>query len=182
MSDQQEEQEMEAEALTAIFEDHFSIVQGDSMPFVWKITLWPESTNEDAENFVGIAVQVTLPTSYPEDETSFPECEVEILRGLTPDHSQELKELALEEAQNNAGVPSVFAICERLREWLVEHNQKGHDDVSMHAQMLRRTREAELKEQKKEVSKQSSVCAEEKSPTAVFFSVVFLYLCVCVCV
>ena len=40
---------------------------------------------------------------------------------------------------------------ERLREWLVEHNQKGLDDISMHAQMLRRKAEQERLERQQQV-------------------------------
>jgi RWD domain len=147
MSDQQEEQEMEAEALTAIFDSHFSIIQGDCMPFVWKIVLWPEQQqqqDDQGDNHVGIELQVTLPTSYP--DTGLPECHIDILKGLTGEHVSILLQLAQEEAEANAGIPCVFAICERLREWLVENNQKGHDDISMHAQMLRRKAEQEKKQ------------------------------------
>jgi len=147
MSDQQEEQEMEAEAMAAIFEDFFEIVEGSTQPFVWKTTLWPEATS-DEENHVGVSLQVTLPPAYPDE--ALPECEITILKGLTQDHAATLLEMAKEEAEANEGVPSIFAICERIREWLVENNQKGHDDVSMHAQMLRRDAEATRKEQEKE--------------------------------
>jgi hypothetical protein len=92
---------------------------------------------------------VTLPENYPDE--ALPQCEVSILKGLTQDHAATLLELAQEEAESNTGLPSVFAICERLREWLVDHNQKGHDDVSMHAQMLRRKAEAEKKEHQQQV-------------------------------
>ena len=153
MSEQhQEEQEMEAEAMTAIFDTHFTIVQGDEQPFVWKVELWPEmeSDNMDEENHVGIVLEVTLPITYP-DEGSLPQCSISIVKGLTQDHAATLLELAKEEAQNNAGLPSCFAICEVLKAWLVEHNQKGHDDISMHAQMLRRKAEQERKEQQAQV-------------------------------
>lgn len=158
MSDQQEEQEMEAEALTAIFEDFFEIIEGSSQPFVWKVTLWPEATNEDAENHVGVSLQFTLPPQYPDG--ALPDCEVSILKGLTQDHAGVLLGLAKEEAEANEGVPSIFAICERVREWLVENNQKGHDDVSMHAQMLRR--DAEAKKKKEEAAKLSTQFESQK--------------------
>ena len=149
MSEQhREEQEMEAEALTAIFDNHFRIVEGSAQPFRWNITLLPEPHDDDTENHVGINLEVTLPVTYPEDEDALPECQVSILKGLTQDHAVTLQQIAQEEAQNNAGVPSFFAICEVLREWLVEHNQKGHDDVSMHAQMLRKQKEKEQQEKK----------------------------------
>ena len=150
MSDQ-EEQEMEAEALTAIFDSQFTVVNSEP-PFRWQVELWPEATEE---NHVGAQLTCTLPDNYPDE--AVPECEVSVLKGLTQDHAATLLELAKEEAENNMGAPSVFAICERLREWLVENNQKGHDDVSMHAQMLRRKAEAEKKEQQQQVRERDSL-------------------------
>jgi RWD domain len=148
MSDQKEEQLMEAEALEAIFESSFEIVEGSTQPFVWRVTLWPEATTDEV-NHVGVAVTLTLPEAYPDG--ALPECEVSILKGLTSEHANTLLELAREEAQNNEGVPSVFAICERIREWLVENNQKGLDDTSAFAQMMRRDAEAKKKEIDKQV-------------------------------
>jgi hypothetical protein len=80
-----------------------------------------------------------IPLDYPE---SLPIIEIEILKGLSDDHKQELVIMAAEEAEANLGLPSIFAVCERLREWLAENNQKGMDDVSMHAQMMRKQKEA----------------------------------------
>jgi len=41
------------------------------------------------------------------------------------------------------GIPAIFAVCERVREWLADNNVKGLDDGSMHAQMIRRAKEVE---------------------------------------
>jgi hypothetical protein len=111
-----------------------------------------------------------VPLDYP--ETSAPELDVQIRKGLTEEHRTELLEMAQAEAANNEGskyarvspfllllrpshlipflfdhqkVPAIFAICEVLREWLSNHNTKGLDDASMHAQMMRRAKEEELK-------------------------------------
>lgn len=166
---QVEEQEMEAEALTAIFDTQFQILQGDSPPFEWLIELWPETEAND--NHVGVQLKVTLPETYP--DSAVPLCDIIVLKGLTQDHAAKLLELAQEEAMNNEGVPSVFAICERLREWLVEHNQKGHDDISMHAQMLRREAEAERKEQQQQVSffLSSPIQRKKGEKSLIFFNI-----------
>ena len=140
MGDHCEEQEMEAEALTAIFDDCLEVVS-DSQPFQWAITLYPEQhSSDDQENHVGIKVLATIPLDYPE---SLPNIEIELLKGLVQEHREELLKLATEEAESNLGLPSIFAICERLREWLAENNVKGMDDVSMYAQMMRREQKAE---------------------------------------
>lgn len=128
--DHAEEQEMEAEALSAIFEDHFKRTGS-----VWKIELYPNIAHEEV-NHVGCQVIVTLPPDYP---AVLPQLSVQVLKGLaSAEHGHLLQSLAVAEAQANEGVPSIFAVCERLREWLVENNVKGLDDQSMHAQMLRK--------------------------------------------
>jgi hypothetical protein len=149
MSDQCEEQEMEAEALVAIFDDCLEIVSS-TQPFEWAVTLYPEQHGEGI-NHVGIKVIAKIPLDYPE---SLPRIEIEILKGLSYDHEQELATMAAEEAEANLGLPSMFAVCERLREWLADNNQKGMDDVSMHAQMMRKKKEAA----KQEVSCEFGVC------------------------
>jgi hypothetical protein len=140
-----EEQEMEAEALTAIFDDCMEIIS-DSQPFEWAIRLWPEqhADQDDVDapqNHVGIRIVAKLPSDYPEE--SLPELKIEVLKGLTQEHEQELLEMAMEEAENNRGMPVMYAVCERLREWLLENNVKGMDDMSMFAQMKKREKEKE---------------------------------------
>lgn len=135
MADHAEEQEMEAEALQAIFDTHFSILG----PGKWSVEIYPEMTADydelDQLNHVGVTLLAELPDNYPE---ALPVLDCQILKGLVDEHKRELLELAKEEAAANEGVPSIYAITERLRDWLVENNQKGLDDLSMHAQMLRK--------------------------------------------
>ena len=40
----------------------------------------------------------------------------------------------------------MYAVCERLREWLLENNEKGLDDRSMYTQMMKREKEKEREE------------------------------------
>mmetsp|Transcript_13950 Transcript_13950/g.38347 ORF Transcript_13950/g.38347 Transcript_13950/m.38347 type:complete len:297 (-) Transcript_13950:91-981(-) len=148
MADHCEEQEMEAEALTAIFDECLEVIQS-AQPFRWAVTLYPEQhvDDDDAEdpNHVGIKLTATIPLTYPE---ALPELEIEILKGLVSEHQDTLLQLANEEAEANLGLPSIFAISERLREWLIENNVKGLDDTSMFAQMKRRELESEKATQK----------------------------------
>lgn len=62
---------------------------------------------------------------------------------MSEENRQELLEMAKAEAQSNEGMPAIFAVCEVLREWLGDNNVKGLDDASMHAQMMRKQKEAE---------------------------------------
>jgi RWD domain len=139
MADHAEEQEMEAEAMAAIFDSHFDVLE----PTKWSVTIYPESGDPselDTLNHVGCKLLVNLPETYPE---VCPELDIEIVKGLAEEQRLELKQLADEEATANQGVPSVFAVTERLREWLIVNNVKGLDDVSMHAQMMRKKLQAE---------------------------------------
>lgn len=141
MADHAEEQEMESEALAAIFDTAFEILQ--EQPPRWSVSIYPEQGDPeelDALNHVACKLLATLPTDYPE---GLPELHVEIIKGLAPDHQETLTQLAIEEAQANEGVACIFAVAERLREWLSENNVKGLDDISMHAQMMRKQQDVE---------------------------------------
>ncbi|KAL7555797.1 hypothetical protein ACA910_002263 [Epithemia clementina (nom. ined.)] len=173
MTDHTEEQEMEAEALAAIFETHFKVVDGGDAasaknPDVtreWTIDLYPEHASDDDEelqslNHVSIQLHIRLPPHYPgEDDADLPKLQVRILKGLAQDpHGVELQALAEEEASANRGLPSIYAVAEKLREWLVEHNRPGLDDTSAYASMLRK--------QEKEKKKAAAAAAEFESQTA----------------
>ena len=139
--DHAEEQAMEAEALAAIFDTHFVVAANGQ----WNISIYPEQADDPPEldqlNHVGCRLVVTLPATYPEVT---PQLEVDIIKGLTPDeHGVLLQQMAMDEAQANLGVPCIFAVAEVLREWLAAHNQKGLDDQSMHAQMMRKKKQQE---------------------------------------
>lgn len=146
MSDQHlEEQEMEAEALAAIFDTAFEIRSSDQ-PFEWAVKLVPvdcgdDIDEEEASNHVMVKLIATIPLDYPEE--SLPQLDLEILKGLSGDNKKELLALADEEAVANEGMPAIFAVCEAVREWLSENNVKGLDDASMHAQMMRKAKEVE---------------------------------------
>ena len=148
MSDQQEEQEMEAEALAAIFDTAFEI-RSSEQPFVWAVKLVPvdcggDADEEEAANHVMVKLVANIPLEYP--ETSLPQLDLEIIKGLSQDNKNELLQLANTEAGANAGMPAIFAVCEAVRAWLADNNVKGLDDASMHAQMMRKAKEAERRE------------------------------------
>jgi hypothetical protein len=146
MSEHEEEQEMEAEALQAIFENSFEKIN-HNQPYKWAVKLIPidcggDEYEEDLQNFVGIRLLATIPFNYPEVS---PELEIEILKGLDEEHRRKLLNMAMKEAEANLGMPAIYAICEVLREWLSDNNVKGLDDASMHAQMMRRAKDEEAK-------------------------------------
>jgi hypothetical protein len=77
-----EEQEMEAEALAAIFPDAFEI-RSATQPFVWSIKLVPIDTGGDEsldekQNYVGVRLVATIPLNYPEEVG--PQLDIEIIK------------------------------------------------------------------------------------------------------
>ena len=145
MSEHCEEQEMEAEALEAIFMEAFEVLN-DSQPFKWSVKLVPvdcggDEEEEEKQNHVAIKLIARIPLDYP--EVSPPELDVEVVKGLAGDQVKEILTVANDEAEANAGMPAIFAVCEAVRAWLAENNVKGLDDGSMHAQMMRKMKEKE---------------------------------------
>jgi len=139
--DYDEEQRLELEALESIFMEDYRLVEAE-MPRKVGVKLVPvpgEDALGSAENAVAIEVLFTLPEKYPE---VLPEMEVHPLKGLTEKSCEHLLELAKEESEANAGMPMIFTVAERLKDWLVENN-RDHTDQSMHAQMLLKFEEEE---------------------------------------
>jgi hypothetical protein len=143
-----EEQEMEAEALAAIFDTAFEI-RSSEQPFVWAVKLVPvdcggDADEEEASNHIMVKLVARIPLDYP--ERTLPQLDIEVLKGLSLDNKDELLRLANDEAEANAGMPAIFSICEAVRSWLADNNVKGLDDASMHAQMMRKAKDAERRE------------------------------------
>jgi len=160
--DHTEEQELEAEALTAIFDTSFEIIS--TSPNKWSLELFPIDTEGEDEsnevNHVGCNLIVDLPADYPE---VLPELDVSIIRGLGAEHKEALLSLAKEEAEQYTGMPAIYSVCEAMREWLVSNNVKGLDDQSMHAQMTRRAREEEVRKEQAQQKFESQQVTEEMS-------------------
>jgi len=143
-----EEQEMEAEALEAIFDTAFELRSAEQ-PFEWAVKLVPvdcggDLDEEEKSNHVMVKLIAHIPLEYPEE--TLPRLDLEILKGLSDDNKKEILQLANDEAEANAGMPAIFAVCEAVRAWLEDNNVKGLDDASMHAQMMRKAKDAKRKE------------------------------------
>jgi hypothetical protein len=127
-----EERQYEAEALEAIFDNHFTTTSENE----WQIDLLPDTGDPDG-NHVACKLLIELPADYP--QASLPKLTVQVTRGLAPEHAAILEGLAMEEARASEGGPSIFAVAERVKEWLMENNVKGLDDMSLYALSMRKT-------------------------------------------
>ena len=81
MADHVEEQEMEAEALAAIFDTAFEVISSKP-PMKWNVKLRPidcegDEEADEAENHVAVMLNVTVPESYPE---VLPELDIVVLK------------------------------------------------------------------------------------------------------
>jgi hypothetical protein len=65
---------------------------------------------------VAISLLVALPANYPSKE--IPVMTIHIEKGLSSDQGDELLELANRIAADNLSSPSIFTICEGIKEWL----------------------------------------------------------------
>jgi hypothetical protein len=61
-------------------------------------------------------------------------------------------------------MPSVFAVAESLREWLVDNNVPGQDG-SMYADMMRRMTQKDVGEKKKEMKAAVAFAADSEVST-----------------
>eukprot|EP00514_Thraustochytrium_sp_LLF1b_P003496 CAMPEP_0184525434 /NCGR_PEP_ID=MMETSP0198_2-20121128/10095_1 /TAXON_ID=1112570 /ORGANISM="Thraustochytrium sp., Strain LLF1b" /LENGTH=288 /DNA_ID=CAMNT_0026916891 /DNA_START=27 /DNA_END=893 /DNA_ORIENTATION=+ len=160
MTDYDEEQAMEVEALEAIFGEDYEELSS-SAPRQVRLKLMPvPGVNAGDENKVIVLASFSFPETYPE---VLPEVVVEPVKGLTAKHCEELKKIALEEAENLVGTPMVFSLAEQMKDWLVENN-RDHTDESMHAQMVAK-QEAEVREREAEenAAKKAAQRLEEDS-------------------
>ena len=76
-----EEQEMEAEALEAIFDTSFEVISS-TQPFEWSVKLLPvdcggDEEEENAQNHVGVKLMATIPEHYPE---TLPKLDIIVLK------------------------------------------------------------------------------------------------------
>jgi len=136
-----EEQDEEIEVLMSIYPEEFEWISmdgEDSNPLrkSFKVRLEPSiDTGAGEEMHVTANLRVQYVEGYPSD--CIPDLSIEPVKGLGPKQVEELLELAKEKSEEEMGGPSVFGVCEALKEWLLDNNVPGQDG-SMYAEMMRR--------------------------------------------
>jgi len=147
------EQSEELEVLLSIYPDECELIS-DITPRSFKIHL--VGSSEPDQNHVAIAVIFEMPIEYP---TSIaPNIDIEIEKGISKKQIEEIKSIANRIANENIGMPSIFTICEGIKEWLQDNNIPGQDG-SMYADMMRRMQQKDVEIKKKAEKAANSAAA-----------------------
>lgn len=143
--DHAEEQEMEVQALEAIYGDDYKRLEGDG-PAAFEVTLVPEAGADETVNHVSVALKIVYSETYPEAVPA--EISLRPVRrgALTDELIGECETLLRETAGSDEllGTAMVYMLAEKCIEWLVEHNQP---ELDMHQQMLQRLELEKAKQQ-----------------------------------
>jgi len=124
----EEEQELEVEALTSIFEEGKEFIRVS--PTEFKLKLLPNPAGE-GENHVSVTLHVTYTSEYPEIA---PDWELEDVK-LPDEKLEELKAKITETIESSLGMAMIYTVAEATQDYLKENNEK---ELSMHEQMMKR--------------------------------------------
>eukprot|EP01114_Cavostelium_apophysatum_P023211 TRINITY_DN8676_c0_g1_i1.p1 TRINITY_DN8676_c0_g1~~TRINITY_DN8676_c0_g1_i1.p1 ORF type:complete len:229 (+),score=59.20 TRINITY_DN8676_c0_g1_i1:114-800(+) len=112
----EEEQNLEIEALQAIYGDDFQELDKDPLKF--QIALVP-NPGESEGNHVGVTLEVTFPSKYP---NVLPEWSLIDVFGITDEQQNFLESKIRAQAEESIGAPMVFNLAQICKEWLDENN------------------------------------------------------------
>ncbi|KAF0972770.1 hypothetical protein FDP41_009019 [Naegleria fowleri] len=120
MSSNQQEQQLEIEALQSIYPTELSLLSDTH----YKIEIFPYTVESETEvNNVGITLEVTYHDDYP--SSSIPHFEIYNTRGnITNRTMNELKELLTETANQFIGTSCVFTLASTIQEFLAKYQQE----------------------------------------------------------
>ena len=93
---------------------------------------------------MALTLNCSIPATYPD---TAPQLEIILNKGLTEQQQVEMSSLLSEQIEELSGMAMIFTLCESLKEYLVENNQKGNDG-SEYQEMVRRATQQEKKEAK----------------------------------
>ena len=136
--DHAQEQEMELQAMEAIYADDYKKLDENTAggTATFEVTLVPEAGAGEDVNHVCVAMRVAYTATYPEAP---PELSLRAIRKgeLTDEMIADFEKLLREAAASEEllGTPMVYGLGEKVKEWLVEHNKP---ELDMHSQMMAR--------------------------------------------
>jgi len=128
MTNYKEEQELELEALTSIFEEGKEFEKVSDTEFKLKFKPFP---NDEQENHVSVTMRIAYTDTYPE---TAPDWELQDAV-MNDDKLKDLKSKIEETIESSLGMAMVYTVAEMCQEWLKENNLK---ELSMHEQMMKR--------------------------------------------
>ncbi|XP_066277938.1 RWD domain-containing protein 1-like isoform X2 [Branchiostoma lanceolatum] len=142
MTDYEEDQANEIEALESIYPDIFEILETE--PHCFKLSVLTETDSYEECDPLGVDLQFTYVPTYPDAP---PDMEVLSPQNLTDEDVRNIQELLQQQAEENLGMVMVFtlvsAVQERLSELVEEKKKQAEEDRE------RKQREDEEKEKKR---------------------------------
>ena len=157
MSDDEyeEEQEMEMEALQAMFLDG-EYKQVDEKSFL--LTLVPIQGGTDEDNHVSVHLACKYTPKYPDEKADI---SIQIVKGLKECQRKELEQLVDRCQEENIGMPCVYSLTDVVNEYLLNNNRPAGDG-SIHSEMLERQRlKAEAKSEENRILEMKKKEAEK---------------------
>lgn len=113
-----------------------SLTAADAAAPDTKFSLVLKPTVDDSEKcWVSVRMHVQWPPGYPIEDG--PHLRLSHVLGLNEGQVADLTRCAHATAAENAGAPAVYAIAERVREWLVEQNEQPSDGSAFDEMMKR---------------------------------------------
>lgn len=125
----EEEQALEIEALTSIFEEGREFFRVSDTEFSLKLLPFPAG---EEENHVGVSLHVKFTEDYPDGP---PEWDLRDVKGLNDPKMEELKGTIEEAINSSLGMAMIYNVAEACQDWLKTNNKK---ELSMHEEMLLR--------------------------------------------
>jgi len=146
-----EDQELELEALEAIFENELEKISDTE--FKLKFKPFPQ---DEEENFVGASLKITYTDDYPD---SAPDWDLEDIVGLPDEKIEDLKSKVEEAIESSLGAAMVYNLAETMMDWLKDNNVKS---LSMHEEMMKRLAPEEPEEDEEDVDQDEVDKLEEE--------------------
>jgi len=129
-----EDQNLEIEALQAIYMNDFTMLDEDPKKF--QILLVPNPGSEIG-NHVGLTLEVSFPSKYP---NILPEFKLKSLFGIDTDQQSTLESKLKIQSEESVGSPMIFNLAQTCKEWL--------DDNNIDRQELQRLKKVKAEEEK----------------------------------
>jgi len=140
MTDYQQEQLDEVEAIQSIYSEEIDIISDN--PHRFTIPVKTDDYDEESGGNEGrwVLLKFTFPPKYPDE---IPEMEFEEEENIDDDMKDEMMERLKEVAEENIGMAMVFTVVSEAIQWLAEANDKIKEAVAARLKKIKDDEEAE---------------------------------------